>query len=115
MRGEGIVHEYYDTFMRAGRVLCSELVRLRTDTVESIVNLEAIWTHGATVESETPLEEGTAVEMRAGNVYFRGTVAETERHDFGWRLELEFSPLTPWSPERFRPEHMLDLSECGDE
>ncbi len=97
--------------MRAGRVLCSELVRLRTDTAESVVNLEAIWPGGATVESETPVAEGERVEIRAGNVFFQGTVKAAEGHEFGWQLEIEFSPFTPWSLDRFRPEHMLDISE----
>jgi hypothetical protein len=41
---------------------------------------------------------------------FHGTVTDVEEHELGWRLELEFSPMTPWSLESFQPEHLLDPS-----
>jgi hypothetical protein len=46
--------------------------------------------------------------MHTGAVRFHGTVIEVERQELGWRVELEFSPMTPWSPEHFTPEHLLD-------
>jgi hypothetical protein len=35
-------------------------------------------------------------------------VTRAEEHAFGWRLAFEFSPLTPWSIDHFRPEHLFD-------
>jgi hypothetical protein len=84
---------------------------MRVDSAQSIVNLEEIWRDGAVLESEGPVAEDSRVEIRCGTAYFAGRVARIERHEFGWRFEVEFSPMTPWFPEKFRPRHMLDVSE----
>jgi hypothetical protein len=94
--------------MNAPRYLCSDLVTLRIGAEESTVNLEEIGKDGATIESEDAIVDGTKVELRCGSVFFSGKVIQVERHEFGWRVEIEFSPLTPWSMEQFRPQHMLD-------
>lgn len=79
-----------------------------------IVNLEEIWTKGAVLESEEPVEEGAKVEIRCGAAFFAGSIVHVEGHEFGWRLEVEFSPLTPWKLEKFQPEHLLDVSKLGE-
>jgi hypothetical protein len=87
--------------MKPQRYLCSELVALRNNSAESVVslvaNLEEIWTTGAVLESEEPVVEGMNLELRCGAALFAGRIVQVERHEFGWRLEIEFSPLTPWS------------------
>lgn len=97
--------------MSARRFLCSELVTMRRGAVETTVNLESIWLNGATVESEDSVEEGCRIEIRAAAAFFAGAVTSVERHEFGWRIEVEFSALTPWKPDQFRPQHLLDVSE----
>jgi hypothetical protein len=101
--------------MNPQRYLCSELVALRNSSGESeadqIVNLEEIWTTGAALESEAPMEQGTNVELRCGSALLAGRIVQVERHEFGWRLEVEFSPLTPWSLEKFGPQHLLNISK----
>ena len=100
--------------MNPQRFLCSQLVSLthRCDDApgDSVVNLEEIWTNGAIVEAEMPVKKGVEVELRCGPAFFAGRIVEVESHDFGWRLEVEFSPRTLWNPDEFRPEHMLDPS-----
>jgi hypothetical protein len=98
-------------FMKPRRYLCSELVVLKMNSADSIVNLEEIWRDGAAFESEDPVLDGVEIELRCGPAFFVGKVILAEQHEFGWRVEVEFSPLTPWSPEQFRPQHMLDVSE----
>lgn len=95
--------------MSTQRYLCSELVALRINSADSTVNLEEIWHEGAAFESDEPVAEGVPVELRCGPAFFSGKVTLVEPHEFGWRVEVEFSPLTPWNPEQFRPQHMLDL------
>lgn len=97
--------------MSARRYLCSELVTLRFDTSERVVNLEEIWDTGAVFEAEERVEEGARVEMRAGQAFFAGKVTGVEQHEFGWRLEVEFSTLTPWSMDRFLPQHLVIASD----
>jgi hypothetical protein len=108
--------------MNPPRYLCSQLVELRLSTIEPrshqaadrTVNLEEIWTHGAVLESEEPVEEGAKVEVRCEAAFFAGSIVKLERHEFGWRLEMEFSPMTPWNAEQFQPEHLLDVSKLGE-
>ncbi len=82
-----------------------------------IVNLEEIWTNGALLESEESVEEGAKVEIFAAEPHFSPAVsfeAAKRQRIFGWRFEVEFSPLTPWNVEKFQPEHLLDVSKLGE-
>ena len=96
--------------MSHARYLCSHLVTISWDDGATIANLEEIDATGASLESEVGLQPETVVELRSGAAYFEGKITEAEKHGFGWRICLQFSPLTPWSIERFRPEHLLDLT-----
>jgi hypothetical protein len=97
------------------RYLCSQLVALRCGGETRTVNLEEIWESGAIFETEEPVSSSGWAEFRCGGFTLCGRLTRTEPHEFGWRIEMEFSPLTPWSPERFRPDHLLDPSEIGPE
>jgi hypothetical protein len=102
---------YLTDFMNPRRHLCSQLVTLINKSGESVVNLEEIWENGAALESEDPVEEGAKVEIRCEKTFFAGRIVRVEAHQFGWRFEMEFSPMTPWNPEKFWPEHALDVSK----
>jgi hypothetical protein len=93
--------------MNAQHYLCSELVVLRINSRESFVNLEEIWQSGAVLDSEDPVEAPANVEIHCGETLLAGRTVKVEHYEFGWRVEVELSPLTPWTPEKFRPQHML--------
>ncbi|HEX4136727.1 MAG TPA: hypothetical protein VHY84_19100 [Bryobacteraceae bacterium] len=101
--------------MNPQRYLCSHLVALKNNSrapaVNLFANLEEIWASGAVLEAEEPMDPGTNLELRGGSATFVGRVMQVERHELGWRLEVEFSPLTPWTVEKFAPQHLLDLSK----
>ena len=99
--------------MGAHRYFCSELVFLEASETRAVVNLEEIWTTGAVIESETPVESGLRFRLRAGSHTFWGQAIMVEPHEFGWRVEVEFSPMTPWKPEEYSPQHLLDPSTLG--
>ncbi len=103
--------------MTPQRFLCSQLVALTDGASETagdrIVSLEEIWITGAILEAETAITRGAHIELRCGPAFFRGRVVEVEPHEFGYRFEVEFSPKTPWRPEEFRPDHLLDPSTPG--
>ena len=108
--------------MTPQRFLCSQLVSLSEHSTseyspetagERLVNLEEIWCGGAILEAETAVAPGALVELRCGGAVFRGRILEVQPHEFGWRFEVEFSPNTPWRPEEFRPDHLLDPSAVG--
>jgi hypothetical protein len=94
--------------MDAPQYLCSQLVALSWEGGETTANLEEIQTQGGVVESDSEVGIGAQVEIRCGDVCFAGKVTGAEEHAFGWRLTVEFSPLTLWSPEQFRPDHLFD-------
>jgi hypothetical protein len=103
--------------MNPQRFFCSQLVALTNNTpgsaANTVVNLEEIWENGAVLESEEPVEEGSRIEIRCGSAFFAGRIVQVERHEVGWRFKVEFSPMTPWKPEEFQPEHLLDVTELG--
>jgi hypothetical protein len=92
------------------RYLCSHLMTVGWEDGAVVANLEEISATGAVLESEVELAACTAVELRSGATYFEGEIRKAEEHDFGWRITVELSPFTPWSVERFRPQHLLDLT-----
>jgi hypothetical protein len=96
------------------RYLCSQLVTLSWKQGAAIVNLEEIHVGGAVLESEIEVPAGLSAEIHCGSVFFAGKITRVDAHEIGVRIEMEFSPLTPWSLERFRPEHLLDVSAVKD-
>ena len=96
------------------RYLCSQLVTLIFNGESRVVNLEEICRTGALLECDQPVSSGIHAEITTGNVHFHGTVTDVEEHELGWRIEVEFSPMTPWSPETFQPQHLLDPSSMQD-
>jgi hypothetical protein len=104
---------YHPSEMPLRRYLCSDLVTLRSPAGEFTVNLEEIWETGAVVECEQEPPTGAPVQIRTDQVRLSGSVCRTESHEFGWRAEITFSPLTPWRIEVFRPAHLLDIAETG--
>ena len=95
------------------RYLCSQLVALRCGEFETIVNLEEIWESGAVVECEDAPPLASYAELHCGGVTLFGSLKSVDQHAFGWRAEIEFSPLTPWTPERFYPAHLFDPSQMA--
>lgn len=91
---------------------------LRLRGRDRTVNLEEIWQSGAVVEGEgdeMAPSQGESAQIRSrladeSLVVFAGRIRAIETHEFGWRAEIEFSPLTPWSVEAFSPQHLTDVS-----
>jgi len=100
------------SLMDTPRYLCSQLVRLwisgASDGGEQWANLEEIWNSGAVLECEEAVDTGAMARMSSEEVSFEGRVTAVEQHEFGWRVELAFSPPALWSIEQWRPEHALD-------
>jgi len=94
-----------------GRYLCSQLATLRCGQTARTVNLEEIWESGAVLECEEAPAADAQAELRCGAVTLWGRIRAIEPHEFGWRAEMDFSPLTPWSPALFEPAHLLDPTD----
>jgi len=104
--------------MNAPRYLCSELIFIEIGQSRAVANLEEIWTGGAVIECEepgttSPLQKGVRLRLRAGGHSYWGEAVAVEPHEFGCRVELEFSPMTPWKREDYTPMHLLDPAALG--
>ena len=78
--------------MSAPRYLCSELVVLRINAADYTVNLEEIARVVMAPRSKPKglSSNGVSMQIRCGPVSFSGKVVDVERHEFGWRVEVEF-------------------------
>ncbi|HEY4088790.1 MAG TPA: hypothetical protein VGM43_22825 [Bryobacteraceae bacterium] len=94
--------------MESRRYLCSQLAKLTLDGQAQWVNIEEIWETGVILESEAVVIEGTDASLSVEGASFQGRLTSVQQEEFGWRVEMEFSPETPWSPELWRPDHLLD-------
>jgi hypothetical protein len=99
--------------MNSRHYLCSQLVSLNTSSGtgarDSVVNLEEIWDCGAILESEQAVDEGALIEIRCEQTFFSGKAVKVEKHEYGWRVEVKFSPMTPWKPDEFQPAHLFEV------
>ena len=94
--------------MENRRYLCSQLATLTVDGQAQWVNIEEIWDTGVILESEAEIMAGTRASLSVEGASFQGRLSDVRREEFGWRVEMEFSPETPWAPEQWRPDHLLD-------
>jgi len=95
--------------MSSARYLCSQLVRLAVpDPPEQWVTLEEIWEDGAMLECESEVDLGASAMISADDVSFTGRITAVDRHEFGWQVEITFSPSTRWTMEKWRPDHAID-------
>jgi hypothetical protein len=95
------------------RYLCSQLATLTLDGQAQWVNIEEICETGVVLECETPVAAGVAATLTAEEAAFQGRVMDARQDEFGWRVEMEFAPESLWSPERWRPDHLLDPAALG--
>jgi hypothetical protein len=102
-----------NTPMDTPRFLCSHLVRLSADDREQWVNLEEIWADGAVLECEDEVANGALVRISSDSQLFMGRATAVKRDAIGWRVEVAFSPLTPWNVQKWMPEHALDPAKLG--
>ncbi|WP_321472229.1 hypothetical protein [uncultured Paludibaculum sp.] len=104
----------------ADRYLCSNLVSIQLPASgggdrEVDGNLEEINASGAYVNVEEPIETKLPLRMVCADSHgkheFGGVVTGSSRDPVaGYYLEMEFNPGTRWSPEIFRPNHLIRAS-----
>lgn len=103
------------------RHLCSDLttVHLRMpdgSKRELVGNLEEIDTTGACVQLEEPLEAETTLRFICTNCErpceFNATVVSCHHQaGVGYYVDVRFTAGEEWSPERYRPNHLLHPGE----
>jgi hypothetical protein len=102
------------------RHTCSELVTIHMQTAdgnnEELVSiLEDISETGARLQLERPVPADSRLRMVCSNCEahceFGAHVVGSQLHDgIGYFTEIAFEPGTAWCPERYSPQHLLDIS-----
>ncbi len=100
----------------ATRMMCAELVELDWKDKGSrrhrcVGNLEDISLAGACVQLERAVPVGTNMALHYGGGALHGAVQYCIYRDQSYFVGVEFKESSRWSPEQFRPEHMLDPRE----
>jgi len=86
--------------------LCSHLITVLGDGRQTVVNLERIWSGGATVNAEESFDPGTELQLLDLGITARVVFAEVD--DSGHYLDLEFPSSYRWTAEKFCPQHLTD-------
>jgi hypothetical protein len=95
--------------LKAQRHLCSQIVTLSWSGGSQLVNMEEIWETGAVLECEESVPAEIHAQVRWDGILLAGRISAVTAHEFGWWVEMEFSPLTPWSPARALPAHLFEI------
>jgi hypothetical protein len=95
------------------RMLCSDLVTVRWVDAsgrcrQEVAILEDISTHGVCLQLESEVPAGTAVEVVAGNVLFRGKAQYSQCDSVGRYIGVQMDQGFRWELEAFRPGHLFD-------
>jgi hypothetical protein len=106
------------------RHTCSELVSVELHTAEGsseqlVAILEDISETGARLQLDRPIPAESRIRILCSNCEahceFLGQVVESRFQDeLGYFAEVVFHPGTEWTPKKYKPQHMLDLSTLED-
>ncbi len=98
----------------AARMMCSELVQVHFRDEGGrwrrlLGNLEDISLSGVCLQVDDPLPLDTPLRIRHPKGEFTGTVRYCLFREIGYFLGVQFAEGCRWSPQKFKPRHMLDL------
>lgn len=77
--------------------------------------LEDISPMGACVQVEESIRLGSQISLTIGDNRFSGLVSYSVYRDYGYFVGVRFSDETEWSADTVIPQHLTDLSLCGNE
>jgi hypothetical protein len=95
-------------------MMCSELVQVQFRDERGrwrrlLGNLEDISLSGVCLQVDDPLPLDTPLRIRHPKGEFTGTVRYCLFREIGYYLGVQFAEGCRWSPEEFKPQHLLDL------
>jgi hypothetical protein len=95
-----------------GRLLCADLVEIEWSdrsrrTHRAVVNLEDISVSGASLQTEQPLEIGSAIRILMQDKHMLACVKYCIHREIGYFAGVIFMGAK-WSRQRYRPKHLLD-------
>jgi hypothetical protein len=95
-------------------MLCSDLVEVfyRDETGHprrAMANLEDISLSGICIQVDKPIPLDTVVHISHRKGAFQGNVRYCLFREIGYFLGVQLAPDCQWSPDTYRPQHLLDL------
>ena len=95
------------------RLLCAELIQViwKDQGVvqrRRIANLDDISQHGACIQLEQSVPEGTPITLQCGGGEFWGVVRHCGYRDGSYFVGIEFEKGSEWSRKDFHPKHLFD-------
>jgi hypothetical protein len=104
--------------------ICSDLITVNLqadggwgDTFIAV--LEEISASGACLRTEHPIPTGAKIRLICSNCaaaceFLAEVVACDRNEESGYFSKVVFEPETLWSPERYRPQYLVDLSAMAE-
>src|ERR1700682_5697891 len=94
------------------RLLCADVVEVHWEANgrnhRCTAGLDDISPSGACLQVERPIPVLTTICIRREGVELTGTVKYCSLREVGYFLGVEFKPGCRWSPDSFRPLHLLN-------
>jgi hypothetical protein len=95
------------------RLLCAELIQViwKDQGVvqrRRIANLDDISQHGACIQLEQSVAEGTPITLQCGSGELWGVVRHCGYRDGNYFVGIEFEKGSEWSRKDFQPKHLFD-------
>ncbi len=106
---------------REQRQLCSDLIEVHRELEDgseetTTVVLEDVSRSGACLQAETPIQENSRLRLICSDLELRGEVRYClHRKGEGYFVGVEFEPGDQWSPDKYRPAHLLEPWTPGRE
>jgi hypothetical protein len=105
------------------RMLCSEMVEVRWNRLgrqrQISANLEDISASGVCLQAEEAIPAETVLSVLHPSGEFTGRVRYCVYLQIGYFVGVQFEPGWKWSPDIFKPQHLLDLRDlifdCGQQ
>lgn len=73
--------------------------------------LDDISISGACLNLDSPLPLGATVVIEYRKGRFEGSVCYCFFREIGYYIGVHFKPATKWSPQQYRPRHLLDVKK----
>jgi hypothetical protein len=98
---------------RETRMLCADVVDVRWSDFDhsEAVNLEDISASGACLLCQWPIALSTPLRISYPNGELTGTVRYCQLQDVGYLVGVQFDAGCQWSPQTYRPQHLLNPRE----
>ncbi len=96
--------------------MCADMVAVRWKDESGVAReasalLDDISTSGACLNVDSPLPIGTGVVIQYRKGRLEGSVCYCFFREIGYYVGVRFKPATKWSPQQYRPKHLLDLKK----